>query len=234
MFSKLGSNSSIFKTLTPPVQNCFLHSLGWRVRRILFRGKRRRVRAWRRQWTVKYRRRRYRIRRLGGQSRVYFKRGWRPLKRRRGNLYLKYGRSWLRIRRYGRKIRVIYRRRRWPVSKYQVRFRRKWTSVIRRGRRVYLRFRKRLIPVRRRRVYFMRYGGRKLLVKRKGRRYRIRFRRKWLRSKRVRYGRKHRLRGKEIITDLAESGIVICSKEVSCTIMIGDVSVKIERNISLL
>ena len=213
-------------------------SLGWRVRRILFRGKRRRVGAWRRQWTVKYRRRRYRIRRRGGRSRVYFKRGWRPLKRRRGILYLKYGRSWLRIRRYGRKFRVIYRGRRWPVftrtSKYQVRFRRKWTGVIRRGRRVYLRFRKRLIPVRRRRVYFMRYGGRKLLVKRKGRRFQIRFRRKWLRSRRVRYGRKRRLRGKETITYFVESGIVTGTKEASFTIMIGHVLVKTEYDIPLL
>lgn len=212
------------KTLIPSVQNCCRHFLGWRVRGIRFRGKLRRVRAWRRQWTVKYGRRRYRVRRRGGRSRVYFNRGWRPLKRRRGILYLKYGRSWLRIRRYGRKFRVIYRGRRWPVftrtSKYQVRFRRKWTSVIRRGKRIYLRFRKRLIPVRRRRVYFMRYGGRKLLVKRNGRRYRIRFRQKWLRSKRVRYGRKRRLRGEEKITDFAESGIVICSKEVSSTVMI--------------
>lgn len=169
---------------------------------------------------------------------MYFKRGWRPLKRRRGIAYLKYGRSWLRIRRYGRKFRVIYRGRRWPIftrtSKYQVRFRRKWTSVTRRGRKLYLRFRKRLIPIRRRRVYFMRYGGRKLLVKRKGRRFRIRFRRKWLRSKRVRYGRKRRLRGKETITDFVESGIVICTKEVNFTIVIGHVSIKIEYDISLL
>lgn len=210
------------KTLIPPVQNCFCHSLGWRVRRLLFRGKRRPVRAWRRQWTLNYKGRRYRIRRRGG--RVYFKRGWRPLKRIRGTLYLKYLRSWLRIRRYGRTFRVIYGGRRWPVftrtSKYQVRFRRKWTSVIRRGKRMYLRLRKRLIPVRRRRVYFMRYGGRKLLVKRRGRRYKIRFRRKWLRSKRVRYGRKRRLRGKEATTDFVESKTVICGTEVSCTVMI--------------
>lgn len=154
---------------------------------------------------MKYRGRHFRIRRRGGRSRVYFKGGWRLLKRRRGILYLKYkyktGQSWLRIKRYGRKFYIIFRRRKWPVftrtSKYQIRFRRKWCSVIRRGKMIYLRYRNRLIPVRRRRVYFVRYGGRKLLVKRNGRRYRIRFRRRFLRSKRVRYGRKRRPRGKE-------------------------------------
>lgn len=150
-----------------------------------------------------YRKRRYRIRRGGKRSRVYFKKGWRPLKRRRGIRYLKYGRVWLRIRRYGRVYSVKYRGRKTRVftrtTKYQVRLLRKWRTVTRRGKRNYIRIGKRRKPIRRRRVYYMRYKGRKLTVRKRGRRrYQIRYRRKWLRTRRVRYGRRRRVRGKEI------------------------------------
>lgn len=191
----------------------FRYILGWRGRRLLFRGKRRRVRAGRRRWTVYYRKRRYRVRRRGRRSRVYFLRGWRPLRRRRGIWYLKYGRVWLRVYRYGRVYRVIYRGRKWPVfgrtSKYQIRFLQRWRYVKRRGKNNYIRLGKRWISIRRRRLYYMRYGGRKLLVRRRGRRFHIRYRRKWLRSRRVRYGRRRRVRGMEIIVLLYFVHVVI-------------------------
>ena len=133
------------------------------------------------------------------RSRVYFRGGWRLLKRLRGVRFLKYGRSWLRIRRYGRRYRVHYRGKKWPIfrgkSKYQVKFLRRWRYVKRRGKARYIRLGRRWIRVTRRRLYYMRYRGRKLVVRRKGRRYQIRFGRRWLRRRRARYGKKVRARG---------------------------------------
>lgn len=165
----------------------WLFSLGWRRRRIYFKGRPRILRRWRSRLIIKVKGIRYRIRRGGRRMRIKYGGRWRPLRRIRNIWYIYIG-TWQRIYRRGRQWTIRRNKRyirlpRTPRT-FKIRFQRKWRPIKCTGRRYSIYFKRRWWRAKRRARYTIRYRNKRLVVKKKGRRYRVRYRGRHSRPKR--------------------------------------------------
>ncbi|CAH3104487.1 unnamed protein product [Pocillopora meandrina] len=158
--------------------NVCLTIRGWRRKKILFKGRYRIVRRWKRLWRVRIGKRWFRVRRTG-RYQIYVINRWSTLIRRRGRWYVKYKGVFHTIIRQGmrwyiRYRRKLYRLRRKPTT-WRIRFGRRWCRLKRRKRKFFMLYGKRWRPIRSHFKWRITYHGRPITVKRKGNRFQPRY-----------------------------------------------------------
>ncbi len=174
---------SILSTVLREVLISFLS--GRRRKIVLFRKRKLRLRRVRR-WSFKIGRRRYRVPKVRRNLVMYFRRKWIKIKFRGRKRYVRYGRRWRPVRKVGRYWRFRVRRRWMVIRRFTLKliYKRRRVGIIYRRKKWRVKIGRKWRRLGCRVKRYVRYGGKKLLLKRRKGFWRLRWRRKWKRISR--------------------------------------------------